>query len=85
MNKDGGGEFCYAVNADPAEFDTATVSVDEITSAVQRSPEEATALAAGPESRGGEPDGGRIWWYLAAAVGCLFVLELFVANRTLRH
>jgi hypothetical protein len=79
-------EFVYAVNADPSEFDTATVSAEELAAAVQRSPEEAAAVAAmGPDAGAADRDVGRIWWWVAAAVGCLFVAELFVANRTLRH
>jgi hypothetical protein len=77
--------FCYAVNADPAEFDTATIAANEIIAAVQRSPEESTAIAAANEPGATGKDTSHIWWYVTLALMALFTVEVFVANRTLRH
>ena len=85
-DKAGKQGFVYAVNIDPAEMDTATVSADEIASAVEQPKEEIIGGAvAGLKEGAKEQDGGRLWWYVAAAVGALFAMELFVANRTMRH
>jgi len=76
--------FCYAVNVDPAEMDTATVTADEILSAMQQPRNEESGTASDQESAP-EKDGSRTWWYITLAVAALFAMELFVANRTLRH
>lgn len=83
--------FTYAVNVEPSEWETAHVAADELKTSVQAD-ESAIALPTDIESadaaqRRQLEDGDRtgIWWYLAAAVAGLFVLELFLANRTVRH
>ena len=83
-DKAGKQGFCYAVNVDPAEADIATVTPEEIASAVGHSNEEGDGIVAGQEAAR-EKDGMRLWWYVTAAVAALFAMELFVANRTLRH
>lgn len=85
----GGGQedFCFAVNRDPREADPATVSAEEIVTALQRSPGEAVedAKASAKMAIGAVKDEGNIWWYLMAAIPLLLLVELVVANHAVRH
>ncbi|MFB3891847.1 MAG: BatA domain-containing protein [Phycisphaerae bacterium] len=81
-----GGDFCYAVNTDPAELDVAAMTPEEVVAAVQRAPNEAGGGDAGEDvADRAEQDRHGLWWYAMAAVAALFAMELFLANRTLRH
>ena len=83
---DGADRFCYAVNADPAEADSEAVSPAEIVAAAQLAPgEEGAELTATEKADREQQDTQNLWWYIAAALVGLFVLELLVANRTIRH
>ena len=84
---EGKTNYLIAVNAARSEATSATVSPDEITAAVQPDPAEAGAAAdsTGDESYKERLDRLNIWWYLAAAVAAMFMGELLLANKTLRH
>lgn len=88
LDQEGKPAFYFAVNAAVAEADPATVAPDEMVAAVGRSAEDlAAARSDGAEETGlrRAAESSGLWWYVAVAVGLLFMLELFVANRTLRH
>lgn len=85
---DGKVDYSIAVNAAREEGASATVSKEEIAAAVARPPGEGGAEAGTgdvDDSFLAKLDRHRIWWYLAAAAGLMFVLELLMANKTLRH
>ncbi len=84
---DGKPDYLIAVNAARQEATSATVSADEIIAAVQPDTSETQAAAdiSGDETYKALLDLHSIWWYLAAAAALMFMMELLVANRTLRH
>ncbi len=84
-DKDTNQQFICALNTDPAEVDIGTVTPDEVVAAVGQSPEERTNMATAGMARDAKELDGRIWWWLTVAVAVLLAVELFVANRTLRH
>ncbi|MCL2639735.1 MAG: VWA domain-containing protein, partial [Phycisphaerales bacterium] len=84
VDKGGNDVFVYAVNVDSSEMDRAVVSADEIISAMEQPRDEEMGVAT-DRAAAVEKDGGHLWWYVILAVAMLFAMELFVANRTLRH
>jgi hypothetical protein len=92
---DGAQKFCYAVNTKASESEVATLSVEEIKAAAQRTVGEAgesdVELAShekGPDSKAAMEQADQrqgIWWYLVLATGVMLFVELLLANRTVRH
>lgn len=90
---DGAGaeKFCYAVNTTPNEAEVATVSVEEVRAAAQGTRSESDAEIAsqkGADKKAGLEQADQrqgIWWYLVLAAGVMLFVELFLANRTVRH
>jgi hypothetical protein len=87
MDADGKADYAIAVDAARQEATTATVSPDEIIAAVQPDPAELgdAAAAVRDDSVRARLDRNDFWWYLAVAAAALFVIELWFANKTLRH
>ncbi len=76
--------FCFAVNQDPTEADTAVVEPKEMVAALQvENAEEEAAKADGrkPAETGFGPR-REIWAFLLGALALLLIAELWVANRT---
>ena len=87
LDKTGAQDFCYAVNGNLKEGNPATVGGDEISLAIERSPDEilngfdADAPIATDD---GKKDAG-LWWYLLWGIVGLSFVELVLGNKTLRH
>jgi hypothetical protein len=81
------GTITYAVNANLAEANPATVSADEVAAAIERAPGEvlgALDLDAAVAMGGEKKDTGWWWWLLVGLVG-LTAAELVIGNKTVRH
>jgi hypothetical protein len=94
-NGDGAQKFCYAVNTKPSEAEVATLSVEEVKAAAQRvageageSEAELASVDTGQDKKAAIEQADQkqgIWWYLVLAAGMMLFVELFLANRTVRH
>jgi hypothetical protein len=87
VKPDGQTDACFAVNANLAESNPATVAPDEIVAALGRatSEEGIADLDTGSVSPANAPQNAGFWWYLLWLVVILSLVELVVGNKTLRH
>jgi hypothetical protein len=83
VDADGKPQLVFAVNRDPAEADPTPLSADRVVAAVQAAAAQADAATAATPLENNNAD--RLWWYLILAVAGLSLVELRLANKTLRH